>query len=148
MTKELVELRKSSFEAEIVLTNFATRKRIHKDKEIALPRLYHELRRKGYSLSRSKFDKVFDDLERLGYGIVDKNQLGYSLRFLPDADIKSLGKDSQELAPQIKELTVITSASKPISVNEMVLVVVIKNGKTIRMHINKDDLDHVNDLVG
>lgn len=148
MTKELVGLRKSSFEAEIILENFATRKRVHKDKEINLPKLFHLLESRGHKLSRSKYDQVFDALERLGYGIVDKSKEGNSLRFLPDTNIKSIGMDAFEVAQPIQELTVISKTAQPVSVNEMVLVVVVKNGKAIRMHINKDDLEHVANLVG
>lgn len=135
MNNELISLRQKSFEAEVILKNFATRKRIHKDKQVAIIRLFLDLTRRGLRLNRMNFDQVFMDLEKLGYGIVEKNKFGHLISFLPITNIKSIGLDAMEvhtpIAHGMKPISLLPSVKEIIEVastDEIITVVVIKNG--------------------
>jgi hypothetical protein len=79
-----------SKEGKIILENFASRQRVHKDKSIDIKRLYFIMANKHPELtSYSKFEQVFKDLETLKYGIIEKNRY-----FIPDGSIKEIGLEA------------------------------------------------------
>lgn len=137
MNKELISLRSRSYEAEVVLRNFATRKRVHRDKPINFYRMYLEMSNRGLKLSRTKFDQVFIDLERLGYGIVEGQA------FLPETSIKVIGLDAVEV---LKPITVVQPMPVPpvkvgLTTTNMVMVVIVKGGEKLTVYVPKDEID-------
>lgn len=154
MNKELISLRSKSFEAEVILKNFATRKRVHKDKEIQVHRLYLDFIRRGVKLNRMKFDQVFIDLERLGYGItIGKDVKGNVTAFLPDTSIKSIGMDAMEVLKPETTITVLPNPGaptiklaaiepKPIAIG-LVRVIMIKDGMRWEADVPEDKIAEV-----
>lgn len=152
MNKELINLRSKSFEAEVILKNFASRKRVHKDKEVQVHRLYLDMTNRGLKLNRAKFDQVFTDLERLGYGITVGID-GKVATFLPETNIKSLGMDAMEVLKPEPAITVLPNpgaptiklaavAPKPIATG-LVRVIMIKDGMRWEADVPEDKVAEV-----
>lgn len=130
-----------SFEAEIILTKFANRKRIHKEKVINVRRLYGSLTKEGYKLSKLEFDRVFYDLERLGYGTTQKSNTGSLEQFLPYRSIRQIG---QEL---IKNISIKLEIKDQVQSKGLVAVYFMVAGKTCKALIPEDALDEFEKLV-
>lgn len=128
-----------SLEAEIILSRFANRKRIHKEKVVDIKRLYSVLISEGYKLSKLEFDKVFYDLEKLGYGTTQRSGTGKLEQFLPFSSIKQIGQELIKNIPfkmEVKEKT-----------KNVVTVYFMVAGKTCKALIPEDALDEFEKLV-
>lgn len=153
MNKELIGLRSKSFEGEVILKNFASRKRVHKDKEVQVHRLYLDMTNRGLKLSRVKFDQVFADLERLGYGItVGRDAEGKITTFLPETSIKSIGMDAMDvLRPEGASSNIVSAPTVKLSVapaaemrsSGLVCVVMIKDGMKWTTFVPEDQVAEV-----
>ena len=144
MNKDLISLRNRSFEAEMILKNFASRKRVHLDKEIKIHRLYSEMTRRGIKLNKAKFNEFFFELEKLNYGIVEgKTFEGDPIMFLPITDIKSIGLDSIEILKPIKEVQPmpVPPVKVGLTTNDMVMVVIVKDGQKLTVYVPKNEVD-------
>lgn len=147
MNKELISLRSQSYEAEVILKNFASRKRVHKDKEVNIHRLYLDMTNRGLKLSRNNFNKVFTDLERFGYGIiVGTNRDGDPILFLPETNIKSIGLDSMEILKPLKNGQIVQPMPVPpikvgLEAARIVMVVIIKGGQKITAYVPESEVE-------
>lgn len=130
-----------SFEAQIVLNKFANRKRIHKEKVVNVRRLYGSLTAEGHKLSKYEFDKVFYDLERLGYGTTQKSPTGSLEQFLPFRSIRQIGQELIKNIPVKLEIKDQTQSKGLVTVYFMVA------GKTCKALIPEDALDEFEKLV-
>lgn len=130
-----------SLEAEIILTKFANRKRIHKEKVVDIRRLYSVLISEGHKLSRLEFDNVFYSLEKLGYGTTQKSKTGTLEQFLPFRSIKQIG---QEL---IKNIPFKIEIKDQVQSKGLVTVYFLLSGKTCKAVIPEDALDEFEKLV-
>lgn len=142
---DLIKLRKQSAEANAIMSNFASRRRIHKDLPVDIGRLFYAFVNKGMRFSRERFDAVFQELENLGYGIVLKNKNARFLQqFVPDTSIKAIGIDSIEPIPAVlaKDMATIK-----VSNHNKVLVVVIKDGKTFKTFLDEREVDDFSKII-
>lgn len=149
MSNELKSLSSQSYEAEIVLKNFATRKRVHKDKPIDVLRLYHAFTLKGLKLNVKKFDEVFTKLEQFGHGKVIRASNGSIRMFEPSTNIKAIGMEAMDVlqpvsrvpfpvtAPIVHKLGLPTiKVAKEVTVGEeLVTIVIIKNGQSFEAKV-------------
>lgn len=139
MSSELNKLATSSEEARAIFDNFSKRLRVHKNKALDINRLFHYFTSvKGRKFSRSKFEEVFTELERLGYGIVGKTMYGNIKEFLPDTHIKAIGMEAKPVLEEIKI---------PIAPQERVIVLFTLKGLKCKAEVPKDAIEEFQDLV-
>lgn len=158
MNKELISLRSRSFEAEVILKNFASRKRVHKDKEVQIHRLYLDMVNRGLKLNRVKFDQVFLDLEKLNYGVtVGTDSEGRLISFMPEDTIKSIGMDAMEVLkpepespeakvipnPQAPTIKLAVVAPKEQQSSGLVCVVMIKDGMKWTTYVPESEVAEI-----
>lgn len=152
MSKELISLRKRSTEANLILSNFASRKRIHRDIAVNISKLFYYFVAKGAKISRQKFDEVFQELERLKYGVVLKNDNAKFLQeFIPDTSIKAIGIDSVDVINPIAEPVLVkplTQASiEEKRLGNKVMIIVVKEGKTFKAFIDQSEVESFTKLL-
>src|ERR1700743_3585912 len=94
----LKTLAKSSIEAKLIFENFANRKRIHRDALLMIRVFYSYFIKKGIPLKKSNFDKVFIELDKMGYGLIEKYPNGDLKAFLPEISLKYIGMTAQPIA--------------------------------------------------
>lgn len=130
-----------SYEAEVILTNFARRVRVHKEKVVNIPRLYSILTIAGHKLNKVEFDKVFMQLEQFGYGVIGKSKEGHLREFLPMMSIKQIG-----LLVKEHRLSKIELEDK-VSSTGLVTVYFHINGKRCKALIPEDAIDAFEKMV-
>jgi hypothetical protein len=128
----LKELLVKSKEGKVILENFASRQRIHKDKHLDIKRLYFVLSRQHPGmLSMPRFEQVFKDLVTMGYGIIEGRY------FVPEESIKAIGQDalpemqSKSIEKPIKSAVLVT----PKMQEDKVVVLFKLNGLRCRAEI-------------
>lgn len=116
----LRNLAKSSLEAKTILGNFAARKRVHRDALLMVRTFYMSFVRSGIPVKKIAFDKVFLELEALGYGITEKYPNGDLKAFMPEISLKYIGMLAQ---PIIKPM------QNPPTIKQALTVVPLTQGK-------------------
>lgn len=144
---ELHKLATSCEEAKVIFFNFANRKRTHKDTILNIRPFFVNLgERSGRGLSRYKFDRVFTELERLGYGLVGRDPEGNLLSFLPEVSLKYIGMTAQPVLKPIEEqqnvlvnkISSVTGLKPNHSGNNLVTVVFKVDGRDCKVELPVD----------
>lgn len=137
MSNELKTLRSQSFEAEVILNNFASRKRIHRSTPINISRFFQELTRKGLRMNITKFNNVFIQLERYGFGDNIFLPNGRLVCFVARVSIKDIGiasMDPEKPVIQHRGLPTVKVA-KDLVGSEMITVVIFKDGRYVEARV-------------
>lgn len=133
----LRKLAQSSFEARTIFENFANRKRVHKDALLMIRVFYAFFIKKGLPLKKSVFDKVFIDLEKLGYGLVEKYPNGDMKAFMPEVSLKYIGMTGQPIAKLLTPKPVEVPVVKPVAIGTVVITFNV-NGKQCQAEVPMD----------
>lgn len=131
---ELRKLALTSFEAKLIFGNFANRKRIHRDALLMIRVLYSSFVKKGLPVKKSAFDKVFIELERLGYGLTEKYPSGDLKAFLPEISLKYIGMTANPIAKTIQ----VVHAPAAIAVHSTVKISFEVNGRRCEAEVPLD----------
>lgn len=131
---ELRKLAQSSSEAKAIFDNFAGRKRIHRDALLMIRVLYASFIKKGIPLKKSSFDRVFFELERLGYGLTEKYPNGDLKAFLPEISLKYIGMTAQPIAKTIQ----VVSKPAAIAIQSTVKISFEVNGRRCEAEVPMD----------
>lgn len=143
MSNELKAIRLESLEAELIMGNFAERQRVHLSKEISIKRFYNELSKIHGKLDLTKFYETFKKLADANYGSIRLNKYHKMSRFMPNKDIRDIGMASfSDAPPAFVKQTVV-----PVTLTNDVIVVVIKNGKPIRLKVAESDVDGLSEML-
>lgn len=141
----LRNLAKSSLEAKTILSNFAGRLRVHRDALLMIRTFYMSFVRKGIPVKKVPFDKVFYDLEALGYGITEKYPNGDLKAFLPEISLKYIGMVSQPIVkpiqnpPTIKQALTVVPLTQA-KIGQTVTILFEVNGKKCQAEVPIDSV--------
>lgn len=134
-------LNSTSFEARLIFENFANRKRIHRDALLMVRVFYAFFIKKGIPVKKSAFDRVFTELDRLGYGLIEKYPNGDLKAFMPEISLKYIGMTAQPVAKVLA----------PIPIKSSIKTVVITfdvNGKKCQAEVPIDKVAQFTAMIG
>lgn len=139
---QLINLPNTSPEADIILTDFAKRQRVHSTKPVTLRLLRYQLQRAGHTVDKLKFIKAFRDLHEMGYGDLTYTTHGTIKEFLPNLSLKEIGRKAYE-----KQLDLYPPKEQsPVNVNKVTVLFKLK-GQSCSATIPQDAIPMIESLL-